>query len=160
MEEEKTETTETNSAPARKLPQAVDTWLETSFPASPTLSLCADLLKHYEKWWWQPHVDDGFYHRTKISTAAKMYTADLNQWQKFRVDLKDKMLRGGLPPVFEHNTDGKPRLKEPVRCDSKAHVGDRMTMAYGQQQVMTYLEGPGLIDKCDVCLSQPVSAGV
>ena len=84
-----------DSAPAPQLPQAVNEWLQNSFPASPTLSLCADLLKHYEKWWWQPHVSDGFYTRTTISTAAKMYTADLKQWQKFRIDLKDKMLRAG-----------------------------------------------------------------
>ena len=92
-----------------------------------------------------------------------MYTVDLKQWQKFRVDLRDKMLRGGLPPVFEHNTDGKPRLKEPVRCDSKAHVGDRMTMAYGEtNKVIHPMEGPDFLDKCcDDCLSrQPVPAGV
>ena len=160
LEEEKT-TGVREATPPMAHAGDVDAWLEANMPASPMGSFASAMLKHYKEHWWKPFVSDGWHSRTSIAKATGVYTVDLTAWNRLRVDLRDKMLVGGLPPVFEHH-NGKPKLKEPVRCDFKAHVGDRMTMAYGEKnKVMHRVEGPNFIEQCDVCLSgQPVSAGV
>ena len=99
-------------------------------------------------------VSDGWHTRTTVPEAAAHVTKDLTQWQKFRVDLRDKMLVGGLPPAAPDGT-----MHTEVLCDFPTHLGERMTAAYGRQTVFSRKEGPGLIDRCDVCLT-PEMVGV
>ena len=155
LEEEKTKTTK--EVPPPKVTahaEAVDAWLETNMPASPMPSFAEAMLKHYKKHWWQPFVTDGWHTRTTVAEAAAHVTKDLTQWQKFRVDLRDKMLVGGLPPAAPDGT-----AHAEVLCEFLGHVGERMTAAYGSQTVFSRKEGPGLIDRCDVCLT-PEMVGV
>ena len=149
LEEEKTRGT----APMAHA-EDVDAWLESNMPASPMVSFAEAMLKQYKKHWWQPFVSDGWHTRTTVAKAAKVYTLDLNTWNKLRVDLRDKMLVGGLPPEAPDGT-----VHQEVLCDFPGHVGERMTAAYGQQTVFNRKEGPGLIDRCDVCLT-PELVGV
>ena len=158
QEEEKTETTKERLLRGGAAPRAhaedVNAWLESNMPTSPMGSFAEGMLKHYKKHWWQPDVSDGWHTRTTVAKAAKVYTADLNTWGRFRVDLRDKMLVGGLPPEAPDGT-----VHQEVLCDFPGHVGERMTAAYGQQTVFNRKEGPGLIDRCDVCLT-PELVGV
>ena len=110
-------------------------------------SFAEAMLKEYKKHWWQPDVSDGWHTRTTVAKAAAVYTADLTSWGRFRVDLRDKMLVGGLPPESPEGT-----VHPEVLCDSIRHIGEKLTAAYGQQTVFNRKEGPGLIDACDVCL--------
>ena len=127
--------------------QDVDDWLETNMPASPMPGFAEDMLKHYEKIWWSPGNDSGWHTNTSVPGAAAHVTKDLTQWQKFRKDLKDKMLRGGLPPAAPDGT-----VHREVYCDAPGHVGEKMTAAYGKQPVFKRREGPDVIDRCDNCL--------
>ena len=145
LEEEKT----TGTAPMAHA-EAVDAWLETNMPASPMVSFAEGMLKHYYKHWWKPDVSDGWHTRTTVAEAAAHVTKDLTQWQKFRVDLRDKMLVGGLPPEAP---DGTVQIE--VYCES-CHT---MTAAYGSQKKMTRNEGTPFVDQCDVCLT-PELVGV
>ena len=156
LEEEKTTGTR-KAAPAMAHAEAVDAWIETNMPASPTASFASAMLKHYKKHWWKPDVSYGWDARQTIAGATKVYMGDLKTWHQLRVDLRDKMLVGGLPPDLDHQ-DGKPKLKGPVICEYGDHQGDKLTMAYGEQTtVFRRIEGPDVIDKCDECLSrQPV----
>ena len=154
QEEEKTKTTKEGplrgEAVHRVHAEDVDAWLESNMPSSPMVSFAEAMLKCYEKDWWQPFVSDGWHTRTTVAKAAKVYTADLNTWHKLRVDLRDKMLVGGLPPEAP---DGTVHIE--VYCES-CHT---MTAAYGSQKKITRREGPPLVDRCDVCLT-PELVGV
>ena len=150
MEEEETKTTETNSARPMAHAADVDAWMVENMPASPMSAFAEAMLKHYKRHWWQPYVSDGWHTRTTIAKAAAVYATDLTSWSRLRVDLRDKMLVGGLPPAAPDGT-----VHPEVLCDFPDHVGEKMTAAYGQQKVLRRLEGPGLIDKCDVCPQAP-----
>ena len=162
-EEEKTGVTGvTNRARPMAHADEVDAWLSTNMPAQPMTSFVLPLLKHYKKFWWRPFVSDGWESRTSIAKAAKYYTASLETWRQLRIDLRDKMLAGGLPPVIEYE-DGKPKLTDPVRCDFPTHDGDRLTMNFGEaNKIIRPVEGQWFFDVgCGVCLSQqPVAVGV
>ena len=156
-EEKKTETTKESPPPGGTAPMAhaedVDAWLEANMPASPMISFAEAMLRHYKKLklWWQPDVSDGWHCRTKIATAAKYYINNPDTWHQLRDDLRDKILRGGLPPDVEYH-DSKPKLKVPLRCDTCQTV----SITYQEEQKLQYLEET-FVDKCDVCLSrQPV----
>ena len=57
-------------------------------------------------------VSDGWHTRTTVpEAAAHVYTMDLNtSGKKLRVDLRDKMLVGGLPPEAPDGTMHMPRF--------------------------------------------------
>ena len=148
QEEEKTETTK--DRPALGHADGVDAWLETNMPASPMASFAEAMLKHYKKHWWKPYVSDGWHTRTKVAKAAAVYTVDLNTWNKLRVDLRDKMLVGGLPPTASDGT-----VHTEVLCES-CH---NMTAAYRPETLLQPREGPPFVDRCDVCLT-PELVGV
>ena len=154
-EEKTTKTTEDRPPPGGTAPMAhaedVDAWLETNMPASPMSSFAEAMLRHYKKHWWQPFVSYGWHTRMTVAKAAKVYTVDLNTWQQLRVDLRDKILRGGLPPDVEYH-DSKPKLKVPLRCDTCQTV----SITYQEDQKLQSLEET-FVDRCDACLSkQPV----
>ena len=147
-EEEKT-TTRTESAPQGARPMAhaeeVDAWLETNMPSTPMVSFAEAMLKHYKKLklWWQPDVSDGWHSNTSISRAAKVVSNNLPTWQQFRVDLRDKMLRGGVPPQAPDGT-----LQPEVYCE----CCENMTAAYDPKKAMRRIEGSDFVDKCEMCL--------
>ena len=161
QEEEKTETTNERPPSGGTAPMAhaedVDAWIEANMPASPMASFAEQMLKYYYKFWFKPHVSDGWKLRQTIAGAAKYYIDNLETWQQLRVDLRDKLLVGGLPPDVEYH-DSKPKLKVPLRCDFPSHVGDRMTMTYQEEQKLQSLEET-FVDRCDVCLT-PELVGV
>ena len=161
-----TETTETNSPP-RKTLQECEEWVEATKPGSATFWFVDGVLQRYKKQWWRPYTGSnpmsGFAKTTTRSKAGEVYMADTVSWKRLGDDLIAKAFQDGGPfPDFDPRTGANPKLKEKVRCDFKAHVGDRMTMAYGETTtVYKRIEGPEEIDKCDVCLSgQPASMGV
>ena len=113
LEEEKTKTTK--EVPPPKVTahaEAVDAWLEANMPASPMPSFAEAMLKHYYKFWFKPHScrTGGTLERPFPKRRRSRYTTDLAQWQKFRVDLRDKMLVGGLPPAAPDGTVCMPRF--------------------------------------------------
>ena len=151
LEEEKTTKTTKPTSPMAHAGD-VDAWLEANMPASPTGSFASAMLKHYKKYWWKPFVSDGWNIRKTIGGATDYYTNNLDTWQQLRVDLRDKLLVGGLPPDLDHK-DGKPTLREKVICEHVDHQGDKLTLAYGEQTtVFRRVEGPAVIDQCNDCL--------
>ena len=135
--------------PSSCAPNIVVEWMERHCPADhrqPEAGPFAlRMLRDYRAHWWEAPVGNrkgGWQAHMTPEMVVARYVDNAERWRKFRADLVDKLVRGGLPAM----TAKGEIARESAWCNGCA----AMTSAYDIGQVMK-IGGRREVDGCDVC---------
>ena len=137
--------------PAAADPEEVAAWMERHYPnhrEEPSATPFAlRMLRDYRADWWAAPIGnraDGWHSYMTPEMVAARYVASADSWRKFREDLIDKLVRGGLPAEIA----GGALAREPVHC----HRCGADTGNYATSTVMRRMDGSIEVDQCGVCV--------
>ena len=149
FEEERGTAKKSAAPPACADAEAVASWMTTYCPLDHRQSEAAPfalrMLQDYKAHWWAAPVGNrkgGWQSHMTPEMVAAHYLDNAERWQKFRADVADKLVRGGLPAM----TATGELERENVWCNRCA----AMIGAYDVGQVMK-IGGRKEVDKCDAC---------